>query len=160
MFEHRLREPRDETRRDTTGCDGLGVAPAHTGHHHKTRQILGFASQSIINPRAHGGTSADCSARVHESMSGIVVDLLGDHRANDRYIIRHFCSPWEVVTDVLSTLTVLLEFGQVTLHLEFFTLQLSDGLPLGEGLGHWLPVEFIKFGFVVEGFELGWGADK
>ena len=84
-----------------------------------------------------------------------MIDLLSYHRAYDRYIIRHFCSPWKVVTDVLSTLTVLLEFGQVTLHLEFFTLQLSDGLPLGEGLGHGLPMEFIQLGLVIKSFQMG-----
>ena len=88
-------------------------------------------------------------------MGRVVVDLLGDHGADDGDVIRHLSGPGQVVADVLGPTSVLFELGEVALHLEFLALQLGNGLTLGEGFGHRFSVQLVELGFVVEGFQVG-----
>ncbi len=87
-----------------------------------------------------------------------MVDLLGEHRAHDAEVVRHFGGPGEEIGDVLPALAVALELGEVSLDLELLSLQLGDGLALGEGLRHGLAVELVELRLVVEGLEVGGSA--
>jgi hypothetical protein len=83
-----------------------------------------------------------------------VVDLLGDHGADDGNIVGEFGGVRKEVADDLSALAILVELGEVALDFELLSLKLRDGLSFGEGSWHGLAVELIELGFVVEGFKV------
>jgi hypothetical protein len=51
---------------------------------------------------------------------------------------------------------VFFKFGKVALNLKSLSLELCDGLALGEGFRHGLPVQLIELWFVVESLEMRW----
>ena len=152
---HTLKFTGKKTGGPLAGSDGLRIAPAHTGHDHKSRQVFRLTTETIVHPGSHGGPPAYSGAGVHKSVSRIMVNLLGYHGANDGNIVGHLGRPWKVIANILFSLSVLFKFGQMALHLEFLALQLSNGLSLGEGFGHGLPMELIQLGLVIKSFEVG-----
>ncbi len=83
-----------------------------------------------------------------------MVDLLGDHAANDAQLVGNRSLMRQIIADPLSAVPVLLELGQVPLDLQLLTLQLRDGLACGERIGHRLTIQAIELRLVVEGFQL------
>ncbi len=70
----------------------------------------------------------------------------------------HLTQMWEDARHLDAALTV---FGKRMLgakHLERLILQLSNGLPLGQRLGHGLPVQACQLGLVVECLQMAWSA--
>ena len=98
--------------------------------------------------------STDGGSGAEKGVSWVMVDLLGDHGANDGDFVSHFGGVRQEVTDVLPAFSVAFELGQVALNFELLALKLSDGLAFGEGFRHRLPIEFIQLGLVIEGFQV------
>ena len=59
-----------------------------------------------------------------------------------------------IILGVLAAVAVLAKLGLMAKNPESLTLQLGDGLPLGEGLGHGLAVHLVELGLVVKGLEV------
>ena len=53
------------------------------------------------------------------TVSRVVIDLIGDHRAHNRDVVYEFRMIGQEVADPLTTLAVFLELGKVPLNLEF-----------------------------------------
>ncbi len=143
---------RQEARGPLARSDRLRITPTDAGKNNEAREIFSRSTEAVGGPGSHGGTTTDGSACVHESVSRIVIDLFRDHGADHSNVVSESGSVGQVVTDVLSALAVALELTLVTEDFEFFSLELSDGLPFGERLGHCFPVECVELRLVVEGF--------
>ena len=83
-----------------------------------------------------------------------MVDLKGAHRIDHAQFVGHRGDVRQRVGNPLAAAAVLFELGLRPHRLEFFALQLSDLLAFGEFFGHRLAVQFGKFRFVVEGFQM------
>jgi len=86
---------------------------------------------------------------------GIVVDLLGVHRADHRDLIGVFGDVGQDVSDLHPGLAVA---GEVMLgpHAgERLALELGELLALGERVRHRLAVQFAELGFEIEGLQMG-----
>lgn len=137
--------------------DGLALATSHAGQNDESGQILGIASDPVIDPRPHAGSTRDDGSRVHEGMRRVVIDLLGLHRTDDGDFIGDLLDMGEHVADLLSRFPTLREpeLGAHALEFVGTLLQLGELLSLGKGGGHGLPVELGEFRFVVEALEVG-----
>ena len=87
-------------------------------------------------------------------MGGIVVDGLGVHRANDADIVRYLREMVKDFADLLARFSVPVELEVGSAAGQFLALQLSDGLALGETVGHGLSIPLGKHGLVVEALEV------
>ena len=129
--------------------------PAQRRQHDVTRQIVGFATQPIIDPRTHRRATGNTAAGVHECVSRIVIDRLRLQRIHDADIVGNAADIGEQRTDLLAGLPVLFErmLWPQTLQL-FRILQLSDRLAFCEGLRNWLAVHFCQLRLVVKSFQM------
>ena len=84
---HALELAGQETGAPLAGGDRLVAAAAAGNHDDVAGQVLRFRAESVEQPRAHAGAALEDRAGVHERVRRIVVDLLGDHRADDADII-------------------------------------------------------------------------
>ena len=89
-------------------------------------------------------------------MCGGVVDGLGEHGADDADIIGDLGNVLEHLADLLAGCSMAVELEVGGPAGEFLSLELGDGLPLGEGSRHGLAVECREFRLVVESFQVGW----
>ena len=100
----------------------LRVAPTHARHDHEPGKVLTVATETIVDPRPHGGAAADGRPGVHEGMGRVMIDLLGKHRFHDTDLVSHLSMVGKKIGDELS-FSELLEFREVTLDLEMLALQ-------------------------------------
>ena len=139
--------------------DGLiGHAAADAGEHDEAGQIVGLRSEAVVDPGAHRRPAADGRAAVHKRVGRVVIDLFGDHRADDADVVDNLLLPRQQLAHPLAALAVAVELEHGAVRLELLVLQLRDRLALGVRLGHRLIVEFGELGLVVEGFEVRWAA--
>ncbi len=134
--------------------DRLRLAAADRSQHDETGQVVVFAAETVVDPRAHRGPAGDDRAGVHERVRRVVVDLLGLHRANDRNLIRDFAEVRKDMGELLAGLPPALELVLRSERLEFLPLKLRDLLAFGERLRHRLAVQLGQFWFVVERLEV------
>lgn len=87
-------------------------------------------------------------------MRGIVVDLIGVHRADDAEVVGHPAEMREETAHFLAGLAELLEVVLRAETFEFLALQLRDLLAFSEGAGHGLAVHFLELGLEVPGLEM------
>ncbi len=129
-------------------------ATADAREHNKPGQVVGLRPQSIRDPSSHRRPAADRRAAIHERVGRVVVDLFGDHRADDADVVGDFLVPRQQVADRLPTLAAaaVLEHGGERPQL--LALKLGDGLPFGVRLGHRLTVKLVQRRLVVERFEM------
>ena len=86
--------------------------------------------------------------------AGIVVDLLGPHRADDADLVGDAADVREQLADLLPGLAELLEAVLRPEALQLLALELGDRLALGERLGHRLAVHLGELRLVVERLEV------
>ncbi len=137
----------------------LGISSPNAGHHHKAWKLLRFKTEPISDPGAHRRSTTESSAGVHKCVSGIMIDLFGDHRTNHTEVIRHFAMPWQKIADQLAALTAGTKSGERSKTTQFLPLQLRDRLPLRVGLRHRLPVHSLQLRFEIKSFKLRWSPD-
>ena len=139
------------------GRDGLALATSHRRENHVARQVIGLCSQPVEKPGSHTRAPGNLRARIHKGVGRIVIDLLRHQRPHDRDLVRHLANAREDGTDMLSALPKVLELVLWSQALQVIpaTLQLRDGLTLGNRLGHGLAVHLRKLGLVIEGLEVG-----
>ena len=134
--------------------DRLALAASDAGQHDEAGQVLAFAAEAVEHPRAHRGPARDDRAGVHEGMGGIVVDLLGVHRADHGDLVGVFRDVGEGVADLDAGFAVA---GEVVLGahaVECLALELGELLALGEGLRHRFSVQLTELRFEIEGFQM------
>ena len=132
------------------------AAPGHLPSRLTLRSQEGCltTAQTIVGPSPHAGTTGNNGARIHEGMSRIVVDLFGIHRTNDGDLISQGGDVGKRSLIIIPIFPVAGEWEGEPFHLEFRSLELSDLLAFGEGLGHGLPIILFQHRLVVEGFQV------
>ena len=121
--------------------DRLRLAAADRGQYDEARQVVVFAPETVVDPRAHRGSAGDDRAGVHERVRRVVVDLLGLHRTNDRNLIRDFAEVRKDMGELLAGLPPALELVLRSERLEFLPLKLRDLLAFSERLRHRLAMQ-------------------
>ena len=125
-----------------------------TGQHDEAGQVIAFAAQAVVDPRAHARAAGDGRARVHEGVGRVVIDLLGLHRADDADVVGDAADVGQIIADRLLRLPNLLKVDCGPKQSSFLALQLRDRLAFGERLGHRLAVHFGELRLVVEQFQM------
>ena len=128
---------------------------ARRHHDHKTREVLGLATQTVQQPTPHRRPSRDHVARVHESMGRVVIDGLGEHRSHHAHLVGTMGR--QLGPDGAQTLPRLAPFFEGVLGretIQFLALELGNLLSRRHRLGHRLPVHLLKLGFMVKGVEV------
>ena len=83
-----------------------------------------------------------------------MVDLLGDHAADDAEVVGDAGGVGEERRDFLTALAVFPEIGESAAGFEDRVLELGELLAFGEAFWEGLAVETFEFRFPVEAFEL------
>ena len=85
-----------------------------------------------------------------------MIDLLGVHGSDDAYVVCDGTDLWKLIANALPRFPVALERMLRSQALEgvLLALQLGDGLPLGNRLGHIFPVHFAELRLVVQSLEV------
>ena len=149
-----LKPARQHAARPLAGRDRLEAVFALRVEHDEAGQVLRLGPEPIEQPRTHAGPALDDRAGVHERVRGVVVDLLGLHRADHAEVVRDTPDVREKFAHLRAGLTVLFERGERPARLEHGVLQLRELLAFGERFGKRLTVEFLEFRFPVEGLKL------
>lgn len=88
-------------------------------------------------------------------MGWVVVDGFGVKGSNDAEVVGAAGGEfWPNDADFVAGFSPFLEGMLGGEAVEFLALELRDLLALGEGGGHWLPMQGFQFGFVVKGVEM------
>ena len=145
---------RQEAGSPLTRRNRLRVAAADTRQHNEAGQVVGLAAQAVVDPRTHARPAVDRRAGIHERVSRVVINLLGQHRPDDADVVGHLRVPRQKVADQLPALAILFKLRQVALNFKDRVLKLSDRLALRERCGHRLPVHFVEFWFVIERLQM------
>lgn len=85
---------------------------------------------------------------------GVVIDLFGLHRANDRDIIRYRANLGKGLGDFLSRFAILFEIEDGAACFQDGILQLGQLLTFSEGFRKRLTIQFFQLGLVVQRLEL------
>ena len=117
-------------------------------------QVLGFRAESVKQPRAHAGAAFKDRPGVHECVGRVVVDLLGDHRADHADVVGDGADVREEHGDFDAGLAIALELGEGAARDEFASLELGELLAGGERSRERLAVDGVELRLGVEGFEL------
>ena len=83
-----------------------------------------------------------------------MIDLFGDHAADDAEVVGDACGVGEERGNFLTALAVFFKIGESAAGFEDRVLELGELLALGEAFGERLAVETFEFRFPVEAFEL------
>src|ERR1043166_2263139 len=147
---HSLVNRREES---TTPVSGPATGAASRTQHHKTRQILGFASQTVGNPGTHARTTELGRAGVHENLSRSVIKRVRGHRLHDRDVVHDLGQMWQRFRQFRSTLAVTREFelGGEKLRIRPDKSVLLTLHYLGR---HWLAVVLCQLWLVIKQIEL------
>ena len=145
---------RQEATRPLASGDRLWISAPDAGQYHETGEVFPFTSQSVVDPGSHARPIGNDGAGVHEGMSGIVIDLLRHHRADDGDVIRHRGDVRQIIADQLTTLAVALEGSPRTETLQRLTLELCDGHAAGERFRHRLTVQLGELWLLIEGLQV------
>ena len=63
---------------------------ARRDQHDERRQVFVVAAQAVVHPRAHAGPPGDLRAGLEERDRRVVVDRVGEHRADDAEVVDDF----------------------------------------------------------------------
>ena len=115
-----------------------------------------LGTEPVVDPRAHRRSAADGRAAVHERMGRVVVDLLGDHRADDADVVSKLLMPGSKTSLIhLAAWPVAVELEHRAVpRLQLLVLELCDRLALGVRLGHRLVVKLGQLRLVVERLQM------
>ena len=105
---HALILRRQEPAAPEAGVERL-IDFAGRDEHDKRRQILVVAAEPVVNPRAHAGPAGDLRAGLEEGDRGIVIDRLGEHRADDAELVDDLRGLGKEIADPGAVLPVLTE---------------------------------------------------
>ncbi len=130
--------------------DGLRAAAFRGSQHDKSRKILALAAEAIHDPRTHRRPAGNRCAGIHEGVRRIVIDGVGDHRADNAEIVGHRADVRKQLADFLARPTAPGKGKLRRKTSQLLILQLSNLLAFRERLGHRLPVQFGKLRFVIE----------
>ena len=83
---HALVLGRQEAAAPEAGVERL-IDLAGRDEHDERRQVLVVAAEPVVNPRAHARPAGDLRAGLEEGDRGVVVDRLGEHRADDAELV-------------------------------------------------------------------------
>ena len=100
---HALEAAGQEAAVPLAGGDRLHLAaPPVRGEHDEPGQVLGLGADAVPDPGAGRRPAGDLRARVHERVGGVVVDLLGLHRAHDADVVGDGADVGEQRRDLLA----------------------------------------------------------
>ena len=116
--------------------------------HHKPRQILRLAAESVLDPRAHARSTANGGAGVHKGVGRIVVDRIGVHRTNYREIINVLGKMRKERGHLRAALAEFFKRKLRPQTGELLVLQLRDRLPLSVRCRHRPAVQLHQLRFV------------
>ena len=137
------------------GGDRLRLAePAGRGQDDETRQVVALAAEPVGEPGPHRRPAGDARPGVHEGVRGVVVDRLGDHRADDADLVGDGGDVGEDRADLLAAGPVASERVLGREADELLALELGDRHALRERLGHRLAVHPGELGLGVEGLQV------
>lgn len=135
--------------------DWLGLAAAFGSEDYVSRKVIRKAAQAVVRPSSHARTTGNDGPRIHERVSGVVVDLFGIHGANHGDVVGDTSDVWKPVGDLHAAFSISGEWEGGAFDFELGALELGDLLSRGEGLGHRFAVTFFQGRFVVERFQVG-----
>ena len=101
-------------------------------HHHKSRERIVLAPQSIIHPGPHRRATRDRRPRIHKRMGRVVVDRFGLQRTNHAQLIRNRSNLRKDFAQFLPRLTEFLKLVLRPEARQLLPLQLSNRHPSGE----------------------------
>ena len=130
------------------------MSAADAGEDDVAGQVFVHRPEAVEQPRPDARIVRADGAGVEEGVGGIVVDLIGDHGLDHADVIGEGLDVGEEVADFDAALAAFLKGCLWAESGERFALELGDGLPGGDGLGHGVAVLSLEFRFVVEGFEM------
>lgn len=79
-----------------------GLAFGTRAHDDEGGEVVGHVTESVGDPRAHAGATCDGGAGIDESVSGVVVDLVGLLGANDADVVGDLLDVGEKIGDRLT----------------------------------------------------------
>src|SRR5439155_13725549 len=119
--------------------DGLHLATLpRREQYDEAWQIFGISAQAVQDPRPHAGPSRNDGSGVHDGVGRVMIDLLGEHRANNADLVGDTADVRKQLGNLLAGLAEFLEAVLGAEADERLPLQLGDLLSLGEGLRHLL----------------------
>ena len=130
--------------------DRLVLSTADGRHHDEAGKLVGLCSQTVEQPGTHARPAADRRAGIHERVSRVVVNRLGLQRADDAQLIGDRAQVWEDRRCFVAGLAPFFERVLRGEARQLLALQLSDRLPLREGIGHRLAAHFDQLRLMVE----------
>src|SRR5439155_24804267 len=110
--------------------------------------------ESIQHPRTHRTAARNGRAGVHERVRLVMIDGVGDHRADDADVVGHAADVWKQFADFLTGPTAKGKGKLWRKTNQLLILKLGNLLSFGERVGHGLPVEPGKLRFVVKSLQV------
>ena len=126
-------------------------------HHHESWQILILRSQSVGDPRTHGGTALPRRTCKKEKLSGRMVELVRIHGPDDAHFVCDTVKVRDGVGEPCAAAAVLGE-GAGRSHQLGLSLGECEFLSLNEFVRAVLTRTLHQFRLVVEQIQMGWGS--
>ncbi len=63
------------------------AAGAARNHHYESRQVVGFAAQTVADPRAEAGAPGHLAAGLNEGDNGVVIDGFGEGALHHAHLV-------------------------------------------------------------------------